>query len=203
MADLCTLANVKLALFPTGYTDTTDDSTLQLYISAITAEVQEYTGRQFIVDTAATDYYFDIGFACRSLYIPQGISTLNTVGYAKTSQPASGGTYTTITAANLLLRPLIGERRAGFPPDTIVISDVDSTYFYPGYNTVKVNAILGFTSVPLEIERLAVAIVVRRWQARKGGQTDTIGAEYGGTVLRFTSPEERSILDRYVDVAVG
>ena len=39
MAGLCTLANVKLVLFPTGYTDTTDDTILQSYIDAFTAEV--------------------------------------------------------------------------------------------------------------------------------------------------------------------
>ena len=205
MAGLCTLANVKLALFPTGYSDTTDDVTLQLYIDAITGEVQEYTSRQFVTDGSATDYYFDIAYPASSLYIPQGVQSVTAVKYAKTSQPASGGTYTTITAANILLRPLVKDRRPGFPADTLVISDVDTvSRFYPGYNTVLVNGIFGFAVVPPEIERLAVACVVRRWQARRGGQTNDLGAsDFGGPTLRFMSGEERSLLERYVDVAVG
>ena len=205
MAGLCTLANVKLAIFPTSYTDTTDDVTLQLYIDAITGEVQEYTSRQFVQDASATDYYYDVERASRNLYIPQGISGTITVGFATTSQPASGGTYTTITAANVLLRPLVQDRRSGFPADTITIADADLvSMFYPGQNTVKVNAKLGFASVPAEIERLAVACVVRRWQARRGGQTNDLGAsDFGGPTLRFMSGEERSLLERYVDVAVG
>jgi hypothetical protein len=205
MAGLCTLANVKLAIFPTSYTDTTDDVTLQLYIDAVTGEVQEYTGRQFVSDTGATDYYFDVAALSRTLYIAQGVQSVTAVSYAKTSQPASGGTYTAITAANILLRPLAQVRRSGFPADTLVITDTDAiSWFYPGYNTVKVNGTLGFATVPAEIERLAVAIVVRRWQARRGGQSNDIGAsDFGGPILRFMSGEERSLLERYVDVSVG
>lgn len=207
MAGLCTLANVKVALFPTGYTDTTDDALIQLYIDAVTGEVAEYTSRQFVGDAAAADYYFDVSYRTRSLYIAQGIqdTPTPTVSYATRSQPASGGTYTAVTAANVLLRPLPVERRAGFPADTIVISDLDTTaWFNPGYNTVKATMTCGFAAVPAEIERLAVAITVRRWQARKGGQTDLIGAsDFGGPLLRFTSPEEKALLDRYADPSVG
>lgn len=206
MAGLCTLANVKLALFPTGYTDTADDTTLQLYIDAITSEVAEYTSRQFVTDASASDYYFDIPYRCSTLYIPQGVQSVTSVGYAKTSQPASGGTYTTITAANVLLRPLAKDRRgAAWPADTIVITDLDTTsVFYPGYNTVKVVGVFGFATVPADIERLAVACVVRRFQARKGGQSDTLGGnDFGGTALRFMAAEERALLDRYADPSVG
>jgi len=207
MAGLCTLANVKLALFPTGYTDTTDDALLQLYIDAFTGEVQEYTDRQFVSDAAPTDYYFDIpGFTPnRSLYIENGVQSVTFLGFAKVSQPASGGTYTTVTAANILLRPLVQDRKPGFPADTILISDLDVTSaFYPGFNTVKVTMTCGFAAVPPEIERLAVANIVRRWQARKGGQSDSIGAsDFGGPLLRFMSAEERALLDRYVDPTVG
>lgn len=208
MAGLCTLANVKVALFPTGYTDTTDDALIQLYIDAFTGEVQEFTQRQFVGDAAPTDYYFDIGgyTPYRSLYVPDGVQSVTFLGYAKTSQPASGGTYTTVTAANILLRPNPQDRRtSAWPADTIVISDLDLTSaFYPGYNTVKVTMTRGFAAVPAEIERLAVANVVRRWQARKGGQSDSIGAsDFGGPVLRFMSAEEHAVLARYADVTVG
>ena len=205
MAGLCTLANVKVALFPTGYTDATDDALIQLYIDAVTGEVQEYTQRQFVTDAAASDYYFDIDRPSTTLYVPQGVQSVTTLGYAKVSQPATGGTYTTVTAAYVLLRPLLKDRRGGFPADTIQISDLDVTSrFYNGYNTVKVNGVFGFATVPAEIERLALAIVVRRWQARKGGQSDTIGpSDFGGDVLRFISGEERALMDRYQDPSVG
>ena len=209
MAGLCTLANVKLALFPTGYTDTTDDVTLQLYIDALTSEVQEYTSRQFVTDASASDYYFDIAYPCRTLYVPQGVQSVTSLGYAtnRLSQPASGGTYTTVTAANVLLRPLAKDRRgAAWPADTIQISDLETTFsgFPTGFNTVKVNGVFGFATVPADIERLAVANVVRRWQARRGGQSDTIGAsDFGGEAMRFMAPDERRTLDRYADPSVG
>lgn len=205
MAGLCTLANVKVAVFPTGYTDTTDDTLLQLYIDAVTGEVAEYTGRQFVTDAAPTAYYFDIAYRSRSLFVPAGVQSVATLEYATTSQPAAGGTYATVTAANVLLRPLPVDRRAGFPADTIMISNLDTTaWFHPGYNTVRATMTCGFAAVPAEIERLAVAVVVRRWQARKGGQTDTIGADdFGGTLLRFMAPEEKALLDRYADPSVG
>lgn len=206
MAGLCTLANLKLAIFPTSYTDTTDDTTLQLYIDRLTDEVQEYCSRQFVGDTGASDYYFDVDRKSRSLYVPDGITSVATVSYAQTSQPASGGTYTAVTAANVLLRPLAGDRRQGFPADTIVISDVDTTAaaFYPGYNTVKVNMIRGWPAVPATIEGLAIAVITRRWQARRGGQADSVGSsDFGGPLLRFMSAEERMTLDRYADPSVG
>ena len=207
MAGLCTLANVKVALFPTGSTDAVDDALLQLYIDAFTGEVAEFTQRQFVTDAAPTDYYFDISCFTpyRSLYVPDGVQSVTALGFAKVSQPASGGTYTSVTAANILLRPLPVYRRAGFPADTIMISDLDLTSaFYPGFNTVKVTMTCGFAAVPAEIERLAVANIVRRWQARKGGQSDSIGAsDFGGEVLRFMSAEERGLLNRYSDVTVG
>lgn len=207
MADLCTLANVKVALFPTGATDTTDDALLQLYISAVTQEVQEYTARQFVTDAGSTDYYFDIpgNSPYRSLFIPNGVQSVSFLGFAKVSQPASGGTYTTVTAANVLLRPLAQDRRAGFPADTVAISDLDVTSaFYPGYNTVKLTAICGFATVPADIERLAVTLVIRQWQARKGGQSNDIGpSDFGGPILRFMGGDEKAILDRYSDPSVG
>lgn len=205
MAGLCSLANVKLVIFPTGYTDTTDDAIIQSYIDGFTAEAQEYTARQFVGDTIDTDYYFDVVRQGRSLYLPNGAQSVTSVGYAKTSQPASGGTYTTITAANILLRPLVQDRRPGFPADSLMISDLDPTsYFYYGYNTVKVTMKAGFAAVPNDIERVAVAVVVRRWQARKGGQADLIGdPTLGGSLLRFMSGEEKGVLDRYSDPTVG
>lgn len=202
---LCTLANVKVALFPTGYTDVTDDALLTLYISAVTGEVAEYTGRQFETDAAPTAYYFDIAYRSRSLYVPAGVQSVTSLEVATTSQPASGGTYTTVTAAHVLLRPLAMERRAGFPADTIVISDLNTaSWFSPGYNTVRATMTCGFAAVPAEIERLAVALVIRRFQARKGGQADTIGGDdFGGPSLRFMSTDERMLLDRYSDPSVG
>ena len=88
----------------------------------------------------------------------------------------------------------------------VAVSDLNTqlSAFTVGYNTVKVNGIFGFAAVPAEIERLAVALVVRRWQARKGGQSDTIGpSDFGGDVLRFMAGDERALLDRYQDPSVG
>lgn len=204
---LCTLANVKLALFPTGFTDTTDDATLTLYIDAVSREIQEYTGRQFETDAAPVAYKFDVPGTTptRSLYIQQGVQSFTFFGFATVSQPQSAGSYTAVTASNILLRPQLQDRRPGFPADTLVVSDLDlTTRFYPGYNTISVTGTFGFAAVPPDIERIALAIIVRRWQARKGGQTDTIGPpDFGGDVLRFTSPEERAVLNRYRHVTVG
>jgi len=205
MAGLCTLANVKLALFPTSYTDTTDDTVIQSYIDGFTAEVQSYTQRQFVGDASPMDYYFDVARQSRSLYVPQGVQSVTYLGFATKSQPETGGTYTQVTAANVLLRPKVQDRRTGFPADYVVISDLDTTsYFYYGYNTVKMTGTCGFAAVPAELERIAVAVVVRRWQARRGGQTNDIGdPTLGGTLLRFMSGEEKATLDDYRNPSVG
>lgn len=208
MPDLTTLAAVKLAIFPTGATDTNDDTILTSYLTALTQEVQEYTHRQFITDAAPTVYLFDVEDhgPARSVYVPKGVQSVASLGFATASQPDDGsGTYTTVTAANVLLRPRVQDRRPGFPADTIQVSDLDlTTRFYPGFNTIKVTMTCGFAAVPADIERLAVAVIVRRWQARKGGQADIIGAsDFGGPMLRFTSGEERELLDRYSDPQIG
>jgi hypothetical protein len=199
------VADVKVALFPTGYTDTNDDALIQAYIDAVTGEVAEYTGRQFVT-VPSTDYYFDIARPSRSIYVPAGVQSVTTLGFATASQPATGGSYTTITAAHVLIRPLAADRRSGFPGDVIVVSDLNTqlSAFTVGYNTVKANMTCGFAAVPAEIERLAVALVVDRFQTRKGSNTGTLGpADFGGPFTGRMGAEEKMLLDRYSDVSVG
>jgi hypothetical protein len=203
VAGLCSLTNLKLTIRDA---DTVDDTILQLYIDALTDEVQDYTKRQFVADAAAADYYFDgpLEFA-RELAVPSGFSGTITVGYAMVSQPASGGTYTTITAASVLQRPLAAYRRPGFPADRIVISDLDLTAagFYPGYNTVKINMARGFAAVPPALERWAVAVLAMRFNSRTSGGPDSGPDDFGGSLLSSLTAGQLSFLDQYAYQVVG
>lgn len=206
MADLCTLADVKLRLWPDGdTTDTTSDSLLNEFIPQATEDIQGYCGRQFVADTVDVAYYFDMRARTRVLYVPKGIFSVTTLEVAVQTQPPSGGTYTTMAATTYNLRPTAANRTLGpgQPPDELELSDSPSGQtFYAGYNTVRLTGKLGWLSVPVTINAVALAAVIRRYAARQSGQVPFIGGEgFGGPTLRYTSPEEREQLDRYAYLA--
>src|SRR3954470_1309144 len=102
MADqLCTTAQVKSRL---NITDGTDDALISELIDQVSGWVETYVGRKLVAEDATT-YVFDTeaGYVLR---IPRGIRSITSMGVAPTvHQPDTGGTYTVIPAADILLRP--------------------------------------------------------------------------------------------------
>src|SRR5678816_3831684 len=115
MADqLCTTAQVKLRIFPSGVTDTSDDALISELIDQVSDYIQQYTGRK-LVPVSSTTYVFDTisGYVLR---VPIGIRTISSLGVNSLAhQPDSGGSYVTVTAADYLLRPKVQDLPPGWP----------------------------------------------------------------------------------------
>ena len=105
MADqLCTTAQIKARIFPSGVTDTTDDTLISELIDQVSDYIQQFTGRQF-TPIASTTYVFDTisGYVLR---VPIGIRTITSLGVNNTQhQPDSGGTMTFTSTPRLTARP--------------------------------------------------------------------------------------------------
>ena len=197
---LCELADVRQRL-GIAYSDTTSDEDLAEFISAVSTEIMGYTGRYFMPDppSGTVAYVFDIEEPTRTLYIPRGVRSVTTLGYATTDQPDTAGTYTTLAATYYHLRPATQDRSYGWPATRI---ELDTAYqFYPGRSTVSVTGAFGFAAVPPDIGNIATNAVVRMFQAKRSAtQTADLvlgSADTGYRILAFLSPAERGRLDWY------
>lgn len=174
MADqLATLSQVKARI---TISDTDDDALISELIDQVSAWVQGYTGRKFLPETGVT-YVFDTAYGS-VLSIPRGIRAVTSLGIATLShQPDSGGVYTTITSANILLRPASGDRAPGWPATEIRLSRA-STYVY---GTIENGAIVtgdfGWSATPLDIQAVVIDAVVTAYNVRKMGASGVIGAD--------------------------
>lgn len=198
---LCSLYDVKQRL---GHDTTTEDENLLELIAQVSAEIQGYTGRRFARDPSSGTkvFYFDVAKASRTLRIPQGIASMSTLEVATTSQPETGGTFTTVPAADWFLRPVIAERSYGWPATSVQITDIPTGsigYFYPGHNTVRATMALGFAQVPYDIQAVALSAVVRNYMSKGSpGQVTALAGPSGQMViLRGIGPQEMATLDRY------
>ncbi len=194
---ICSLADVKQEL---GTTATTDDELILEHIRQVTSDIHSITGRLFLRNPASgTDtFLFDVATSSRSLRVPQGVAAASTLEVATGSQPESGGTYTTVTAAQWFLRPVEHQRDYGWPATEIVISDVSGSYFAQGYNTVRLIGALGFATVPANIGAIGIRAAAAATLAKGSvGNAVALGPTGGVTILRNISPEDRQTLDWY------
>jgi hypothetical protein len=180
MADqLVTTAQVKARLQSSagGVTFTAaDDTLIGELIDQVTDWVQHYTGRKFIAVNSAT-YIMDTqaGYVLR---FPMGIRTLSALAVNTTAhQPDTGGTYTAVTAANILLRPSAADLPVGWPATEIRLSRAGTVVFGNIENGASVTCTAGFATVPPDIQAVALDAVVAAFQNRKSGASGVIGAE--------------------------
>lgn len=117
-----------------------------------------------------------------------GIRTLTALGIATTT----GGSYTSATLANVLLRP----RPSADVPATRLEFPDRRGLFYRGFDTVQVTGSFGPASVPPDIQSAAIAAVVRRYGSGQAAPTVSLG-EAGMVLLSNFSPEMRATLDSY------
>jgi hypothetical protein len=194
---ICSLWDVKQAL---GITGTTQDEDILEHIRRATSEIMRYTGRRFVRSPASgtTTYLFDVGGSARVLRIPAGIAEASTLEVATSTQPETGGTYTTVPAAEWWLRPVVAERDYGWPATRICISDVSGSLFWPGYNTVRVTMALGWETVPYDIAGIGERAAVSGYMSKgSGGANAVVGPSGAMTLLRNISPADRATLDEY------
>jgi hypothetical protein len=205
---LCSIYDVRQRL-EVDKADTTADEDLIEFIFQTSAEIQNYTGRQFakIPSSGEKTYLFDIAEPTSVLRIPPGIASMSLLEVATISQPETGGTYSTIPTGEWMLRPVVAERDFGWPATSVIIDWRRASVlpFFPwGRNVVRATMALGWAAVPRDIQAVALNSVVRHWKARQTGQSEVIGTDaFGGRLLRFISPEERDTLDLYRVRSVG
>ena len=208
MADqLCTTAQVKLRIFPAGVTDTADDALISELIDQVSDYIQQFTGRK-LVPVSSTTYIFDT-IAGYVLRIPIGIRTITNFGMnTMAHQPDSGGTYTTLAAADYLFRPKAQDLPDGWPYTQVWLSrGTQVGGFANVQNGVTITGTFGFAATPPEIQAVAIDAVVAAFQARKNGASGVIGANEGVLTpwdgfFGMGSPQ-RGTLDRYRYIGLG
>src|SRR4030095_9760388 len=84
---------------------------------------------------------------------------------------------TTITAANILLRPSGMDLLPGWPPTEIRLSRAQSTLFGTIENGASVTGPFGFAATPPDVQAVAIDGVVSAYQMRKNGTSGVFGAE--------------------------
>lgn len=175
MADqLVTLAQIKARIFPTGLVDATDDTLLGELNDQITDLIQEFTGRKFVSADNVT-YVVDTK-AGSVIEFPRGVRNVDALAIATNDQPDTGGTYTAVAAADILLRPTAAERRPGWPATRILIRGTVAR-LVTALNGAQLTVDEGFASVPPSVQAIALDAVATAYRARQAGDSDTIGAD--------------------------
>jgi hypothetical protein len=206
---LCTTAQVKARLqnAAAGVTfSATDTTTIGELIDEVSDWVQHYTGRK-LVPVTSTTYIVDTeaGYVLR---FPIGVRTVSALGInALSHQPDTGGTYVSVSAANILLRPSGPDLPVGWPATEIRLSRASSLYFGTIENGASVTGTFGFAATPPDIQAVTIDAVVAAFQSRKNGASGVIGADAEAVVpwASFFSrgSPQRGTLDRYRYQAIG
>jgi hypothetical protein len=202
--------NVKLRLGrATGGGDTADDILIAKYCDWVNGRMEQIMGRAVAPYTVAGPYLFD-GAAVRKngrmLPIKQGIQSV-TVVRVKASTSAS---FQTVPIGDIKIRPHSQERPVGWPGTQLWMVDEPSSTnpmgMFPtiGMDTIEVTAVLGWAVIPDELTDVGETVTVRAFQARRTGQSDTVGADAQGQAIisRILAAEFREVLARYAWVPI-
>src|SRR5262245_3524937 len=199
MADLCTLADVKLRIFQGNPTDTVDDTVIGQLITACSNWFENITDRELTADNAAT-YVFDT-VEGTTLRIKRGIRAITSMGVNRDShQPDSGGTYTTIPAADRLLRPKVQDAPEGWPFFEVRLTrgTLAGTIRTFGRidNGCTITGDFGFATTPADVNQAVLNAVVAAYATRGNPAVNEMGqgipvmpwAQYvdPGTVARYS-----------------
>lgn len=180
MADqLCTIAQVKARLTGFSAGDVTDDTMLTEIVNEVSAAIQNYCGRKLVPDNAAT-YVFDTESG-QTLRIPYGIRTITSMGVAQTHQPDAAGTYVTIPAADILLRPKAIDAPIGWPFFEVRITRGTKTgtvaYFARADNGCTITGNFGFAATPDDIQSVAIDACAVAYAIRGNPSSYIIGPD--------------------------
>jgi hypothetical protein len=208
MADqLCTTAQVKNRLqnAAAGVTfSATDTTTISELIDQVSGWIETFTGRKLVPEVGAT-YVFDTESG-QVLRVPRGIRTITSMGVAPSiHQPDTGGTFTTVPAADILLRPKAVDLPIGFPPTEVHISRgvLAGTISRFGRvdNGCTITGDFGFAATPPDVQGVAIDAVVAAFQSRKNGASGVMGAEAEAitpwNAFFGRGSPQRQTLDRY------
>lgn len=179
--------------------DAGDDALIDELIEQVTDWIQEYTGRQ-LVSVDNVTYVVDTAPGS-AIAVPRGIRAVDSLGIALSDQPDSGGSYTAIAAADILLRPSPIDRKPGWPATSILIRGTTARLGVGYLNGASIVGDVGFATVPPEIQAVCIDAVVAAFNARTSGASDVIGADDAAIApwSRFFSwgSPQRQTLNRY------
>lgn len=191
-----TLAQIKTRL---GITDATDDTLLGELNDQSTDFIQELTGRKFVAEAGAT-YIVDTrpGSLIR---VPRGIRTVSTLELATSDQPDTGGTYTAVAAADILLRPSPMTRRPGWPATEIWIRGNYGRCSL-ALNGARIVGDWGFATVPPIVQAIALDAITAAYTAKEAGDSDAVGADASPVAvwarMFAEGTDQRKTLARYI-----
>ena len=100
------------------------------------------------------------------------------------------------------LRPAIAQRDYGWPATRIELSQYAGSFFYAGYNTVRVTMAMGWATVPPDVQAIAQRAVIGSYTS-KGSPTGVTGPSGATIMLRNISPADRETLDRYAEIVTA
>jgi hypothetical protein len=196
---ICSLWDVKQKMGET--TDAQDESILE-DIREVTAVILNLTRRDFLrsPSSGTETWYEDIGeyglhASPRCLIYPRGIAALTTLEVAYSTQPATGGTFVTVPATEWELRPTETQRDYGWPATEIVILPTSGYRFASGMNTVRLTGARGWSTVPMDVQGIAVrsTVAVQTNKGSGGG-----AGPNGALVLENMDPGDyQHLIDTY------
>ncbi len=178
-----------------GTTDSSDDTLLGLICDRVNGYIELVTGR-VIAPVSSAVYTLD-GDGTDRLYFPRGIRAISLLEIAE----YTGGSYTTETSTNYLLRPPTHERLNGWPATWLHLSNMSTQHrvFPVGYDTVRATMTTGFAAIPDEVTNLALVVAQRWWNARQSGYQQIEGVDENGQPIaaRFFQLPEFQVLKTY------
>lgn len=183
-----------------GITDVTDDELLQSFCDQANGWLETRLER-VIAPLSTTQFLFD-GYSAiggRKLWVPMGIRTISLLEVA----PATSAAFQTVTAGTYFLRPTVQDLPNGWPFFQIVLSDLGSSFFYPGYVNIRATGTFGWPAIPDELSALGDKLAIAAWRGRgsSGSANVTVGTEDERVFDSAMSQQDWQLVRKYASTA--
>lgn len=200
---LCSVYDVSQRMFGTATPSDSQTEDILNIIREVSDEIEDYVGAWLAPrptdPNSSTTLLFDVDYTCRALLLERGnrrvgIRSFTAVGTATQSQPETGGTFTSATLADLLMRP---RPTTDGPGSYLVWNTTAGGWFYEGFNTVTITGSFGPASVAPRFQAVAIAAVTRRFLGKETSATAiSLGPDGAVRLLGDISPSMKATLDR-------
>ena len=193
---LCSLGDVKQRVGIKSSDESSDELLLEI-IGQVSTDITGLTGRCFARNPSAgtTTFYEDVTTGGRELWLPEGIATATALAVASSSQPDSGGTYTTVPTTEWVLRERSTSSGYIGAATRFVLLETSSLVFTAGLNTVRWTGAKGFDPTPSWVRGIATRAAVRYWQSRGSGIIQAQGSDdFAGRLLPGMPKDDRDKL---------
>ena len=179
--EYATLHSVKNRL---AITNTSDDSVIEQIVNESNDWLEGRIG--FSVGPIASELRLFDGDRVRNGILPVYPWGVRTVSAVRTAD-STGGSYTSRTASDVVVRPHSHERTSGWPGFELWVKDTASWSFpTAGLDVIEITATWGWATVPRELVSIATRVAIAAFKGRShgtgavymvGGDVDGIAAE--------------------------